>query len=950
MGEHADGWTTPQWAGGADLPESVVPALREWRLVAEVGRRLAEALEAEGRPRLAGLLAPALADAAALFDAPPEPRWADFAASAGIDADLAGIALERLVAGQPPAGEVVAEQALDPAVDGGLARCRLIPLAARGRAVGWLALGLGPGREWPGDAPLAELAQTLALGLDNIRRHREAQRDQRERGEFHAALADRQALFDAIFENAGVGIAMGALEWDMLLANRAFCAIVGYSEAELRARSVMAITHPDDLARELELAQELADGKRASYQLEKRYIHKDGHHVPVHITGLLVRDKAGRPRWGLALVEDIGERRRAEAALRASEARYRSLIEQQTDLVVRWRPDDFRRTFVNDAYCARVGLRRDDLIGRSIFDVIHPDDAPLVRQRYGELYGPEPVVIGENRLVAADGSVAWFEWTSRPVIGPGGVVVEIQSVGRDITARRQAEEVRDWLVAILEASPNLVGYIDMEGRLAYLNRAARELHGLSLDADAAEFTSHPFMPPWAQQLMQERAIPTAIREGIWHGESAFLDAAGHEIPFAQTVIALRDRGGKVARLASVARDLRQERREAAERLSFERKMLETQKLESLGVMAGGIAHDFNNILAGVLGHADLMLHSPDLPPALRPGLEAVASGAQRAAELTMQILAYAGKGRVVSESLDLNRVIDEITSLIAVAATRHCTVERRLAPGLPRVEADSAQMRQLVLNLLINAAEAVGRTGGLVVLETAPEELTRGQLDGLSFGAGLAPGPYVRLAVADNGCGIEAATLERIFDPFFTTKFTGRGLGLAAVQGIVRAHRGALQVHSTPGGGTRFHIWLPVAEHAVAPPQPDAGPPLGPGAMLVIDDDLAVLEVASELLRRVGLECYTAPGGPAGLAMIERGLPDLLAVLIDLTMPEMGGEEVVRAIHKLRPGTRVVLMSGYSAAELAGLRVGGQVHAYLQKPFTTDTLREALAAALRPEA
>lgn len=349
-------------------------------------------------------------------------------------------------------------------------------------------------------------------------------------------------------------------------------------------------------------------------------------------------------------------------------------------------------------------------------------------------------------------------------------------------------------------------------------------------------------------------------------------------------------------------------------------------------------------MTSILGHAELaLLDLPDNATA-RNSIAMLVTSARCAAELTNQMLAYAGRGRFMVERLQLNELITKIADLLQVSISRQSRLEYRLDDHLPMILADSAQIRQVVMNLLVNASEALGDQGGVITLSTAVEELTPASLSALTFGSALTPGPYICLMVADTGCGMDAATLGRIFDPFFTTKFTGRGLGLAVVHGIVLSHKGALQVTSRPGAGTCFRIWLPVANIV---PAVDAVPTrmlpsVANGSILVIDDEEHVRSVTVRLLQRLGFTVYMAADGPAGLELLQVGIPDLVGILIDLTMPLMRGDQVVRTLRERGITAPVVLMSGFSSVEVAHDYASLELAGFLQKPFTLDALCAAL--------
>jgi signal transduction histidine kinase/CheY-like chemotaxis protein len=392
-----------------------------------------------------------------------------------------------------------------------------------------------------------------------------------------------------------------------------------------------------------------------------------------------------------------------------------------------------------------------------------------------------------------------------------------------------------------------------------------------------------------------------------------------------------------------------DRVEAAQRRrEIEERMQQAQKLEGLGVMAGGIAHDFNNLLTPILGDTSLALL--DLPPEspVRARLLKVQRAAHRAAALTHQMLAYAGEESLHIEVLNLSRLVQEIAQLLETAASREAILVYDLAAALPPVEGDAARISQIVMNLITNASEALDGEGR-ITLRTGVEELGAPELGRMILGADLAPGRYAYLEVADTGCGMDAETRARIFDPFFTTKFTGRGLGLAAVLGIVRAHQGAVDLESEPGRGTRFRVWFPAANRVVERREP---PPRAPepwrasGTLLVVDDEEGVRELARDALERAGFRVLCARDGREALELFERHADEIRLVLLDRTMPTTGGEETFEGIRALRPQARVILVSGYSRERASERFRGKGLDGFLEKPFLPATLLERVREVL----
>jgi PAS domain S-box-containing protein len=377
------------------------------------------------------------------------------------------------------------------------------------------------------------------------------------------------------------------------------------------------------------------------------------------------------------------------------------------------------------------------------------------------------------------------------------------------------------------------------------------------------------------------------------------------------------------------------RREAEE---SEAHAYHVQKLESIGVLAGGIAHDFNNLLHVVLGNADLArLHVPANSDA-REHLDEVVRATQRAAELTQQLLAYSGRGAVESRQLDLSREVREMATLLRTAISKQASLNWDLAEELPPVTADPTQLRQIVMNLITNASEALGDGSGTITLRTG--------LVKSADESAAEPPAWVFLEVSDTGCGMDSSTLQRIFDPFFSTKFTGRGLGLAAVMGIVESHQGHVRIRTAPGEGTTFRVVLPaVSGEAEAAPRRLSGAGWrGRGTVLMVEDEEGVREVVGHMLERLGFHVITAVDGQDGIRALDEHDGEVTAVLLDLSMPRMGGSETVRLIRQRSPELPVVLMSGYTEEDVASKileDLGGTV-GFLHKPFLSEDLSSVL--------
>jgi nitrogen-specific signal transduction histidine kinase/CheY-like chemotaxis protein len=385
----------------------------------------------------------------------------------------------------------------------------------------------------------------------------------------------------------------------------------------------------------------------------------------------------------------------------------------------------------------------------------------------------------------------------------------------------------------------------------------------------------------------------------------------------------------------------------SERKLAEERLLQAQKLESVSLLAGGVAHDFNNLLATIMGSASLL--AGDVAAREQEHVDAILQASQRAADLTRQLLAYAGKGRYVIEPVDLSAMVRDLGRLLRASIPKRVKLVEKLAEDLPAIQADRGQIQQIVMNLVLNAAEAMPETGqGEIGVRTSAEELNEaGTVVDAVTGQIMSPGQYVCLEVRDTGSGIDGPTRARIFDPFFTTKFAGRGLGLAAAAGVVKAHRGAILVESAPGKGATFRVFLPASrESRPVEPGPRSRDLRGSGTVLVVDDEPMVRGFIRKALSRCGYEVLTASDGHNAVQVFENHSGPIDLVLLDLMMPVLGGAEAIARIRAKSPDIKVILMSGYSELEAERLFSPAGVGTFLQKPFTFGSLAQQVKTVL----
>jgi PAS domain S-box-containing protein len=491
---------------------------------------------------------------------------------------------------------------------------------------------------------------------------------------------------------------------------------------------------------------------------------------------------------------------------------------------------------------------------------------------------------------------------------------------------------------IVETTQEGIALVDADGVFHYCNARFAEI----FDVSREEVIGKPFVELLFDDVdvaAMRAKFETRLSGTMSRVENRVTTRKGRQVWYSSTTARA---GAEGRQLLVVVSDVTEARR-------LSEKLQSAQKAESLGLLAGGVAHDFNNLLVSVLGNAGFALM--ELPPEspVRPVVLDIQTAAQRASELTRQLLAYSGRGRFVIARLDLGRVVEEMAHLLSAVISKKVVLHYALAKHLPAIEGDPTQIRQIVMNLITNASDAIGDQSGVISVTTSVVDADRATLADAFLDDELPPGPYVRLTVTDTGVGMTPETRAKIFDPFFSTKFTGRGLGLAAALGILRAHRGAIKVESAVGRGATFEVLFPAVEGA-----PLAGgattasprPPRAGTTILVVDDDASVRAVVKRILAQHGHTVLEAADGAEALAAYGENRGRIAAVILDLTMPNMSGEETFRRLRELDPQVRVLLASGYTEQEATSRFAGKGLAGFLAKPFTPDELEGCLAAVL----
>lgn len=788
------------------------------------------------------------------------------------------------------------------------------------------------------------------------------------------------------------------------------------------------------------------------------------------------------------LAWDVAERKIIVSRLQSSEDRYRNIVESQVDYVDRYLPGGIL-TYVNESLARFTGMPQEELLGKSFYPFIHDEDRAATVSLIESITPEVPCVETESRIVLPDGRTVWNRWTHTGFFDDSGRTIEYQSVGKDITARKLAEDALKQSEALLKSSQSLArvgGWEwDLIGQTMTWTDETYRIHDVDPDEVAPGFTAHIERSIECYRLEDRPVIMAAFRRCAEQGEKydlefPFTTAAGHnrwirttaepvrrgnrivkvvgnimdisdrkimeqelarQVDFNRRIfnsldanMAVVDRDGiiqsvndswrefarlnqggdenrwgvgtgyfvaydprwgdvehaeqayagirsvqngelshfeqeypcigpgkenswfimKVLPLQGTAGsvlishfDITESKQLTEEKMNLEQQILQTQKLESLGVLAGGVAHDFNNILTIITGHCSLAVMRPENALAHIPPIE---TAADRAAGLCRQMLTYAGKALYSMSRVNLAELIQDMIQMLNATISQNVRVSSELDFDVPDITADASQIRQIVMNLIINAAEAVGEAQGEVRVTLVRTAVRSVPPEKDHLGHDITPGWYARLEVSDNGCGMDKETRKRLFEPFYSTKFTGRGLGMSAVLGIVSAHKGALQLTTQPGNGTTFRVFLPVITgEPLDGASPDNALPVlwqGSGTILLVEDEETILQVAQSMMEMLGLTVETARNGMEALDLFRDHPQRYRVVVTDIGMPVMDGYALFRELKKLKPELPIIISSGFGDSAVTSRINKTEIAGMINKPYRFEYLQKVMKQVL----
>jgi len=635
-----------------------------------------------------------------------------------------------------------------------------------------------------------------------------------------------------------------------------------------------------------------------------------------------------------ALQTEIGERRQIETTLRASEGRLQAVLNHTFDAIISI--DDRGRIMTFNGTSERLfGYLRAEVIGKNV-NMLMPEPYHGEHDRYlaDYLRTGQGKIIGIGREVEGrrkDGSTFPLDLAVTEFRLEQGERRHFIGIVRDLTQRKLAEEHRARFAQILEATPDFVGIADAHRKPIFINGAGRKIVGLAPEEDVSHSHINDYFPGWAVKIIEEEGIPSAIQTGTWTGETAVLTRAGQEIPVSQVIVVPKTPDGQVRYLATIMRDLTEQKK-------LEQQFRQAQKMEAVGQLAGGVAHDFNNLLTIISGYSDILLSRLQEADPLRQSVKAISDAGGRAAALTRQLLAFSRQTVLDPRVLNLNDVVRETEKMLRRLIGEDIALTAVLDSRISRVKVDPGQLDQVLMNLSVNARDAMPK-GGKLTLETREVDLDPGYAHAR---AEVRAGRYVMLAVTDTGCGMPSDVMAHIFEPFFTTKGVGKGtgLGLSVVHGIVKQSGGHIEVYSELTRGTTFKLYFPAVEKSadIARTQAAHVDPRGSETLLLVEDEDGVRGLAMLALQEKGYHVLEARDGNEAMRIAEKHGNSIHLLLTDVVMPGMDGRELAEKLRPRFPNMKVLFSSGYTDDSVVRHGILEAEVAFLQKPYSLQAL------------
>ncbi|MEZ0329298.1 MAG: PAS domain S-box protein [Dissulfuribacterales bacterium] len=753
--------------------------------------------------------------------------------------------------------------------------------------------------------------------------------------------------FRLLLETSLDGICVVDMKGRFIYVNKGAVAISGYTLSELYSMNVNDVIAPqyqEDFARRFQNRQ---SGDAQAYLYESAIVHKNCQIVPIEISSVGLQEQ-GVVTGILSIFRDISERKKLLTSLQESHQILQEIMDSITDGLYLI-GDDHRIIKANNAmkhwYSHQMPLE-----GKKCHEVFTnsptPCDACPVRQVRETGY----ISSGYTRRTISAGIERLFHISSYPVKEKNGTIKKFVQILRDVTRQKQMEEL---LKASEERHKNIfdhvpvgIAYYNRDLILEFCNDKFIEL----LQTSPKKIKNLNLRTLNDQRILPCLRMPFAGENGEYEGwyEST---TSGKKLYISMKTAPIYNTNGEITSAIWLLQDMTQDYLAEQEKLKMERQLQHVQRLESLGVLAGGIAHDFNNLLMVIMGNVELTQRKlPPLSPASE-NLQNILKASEKAADLCKQMLAYSGKGKFVVQHLDISELIKDMSYLLEVSIPKQVKLRYEFADDLPPIEGDAAQINQIIMNLITNAAESIGDRSGIITIRTGIMHCERAYLKETWLDEDLPEGPYCYYEVADTGCGMTDEVKARIFDPFFTTKFTGRGLGMSAVLGIVRGHKGAIKLYSEPGRGSIIKVLFPAVMNAVTQKMKKENHTLedfqDTGTILLVDDEETIRSLGKEILSAFGFSVMMAENGREALEIFMKESKRIDLVILDLMMPHMDGADCFRELKRIKPDVKVIMSSGYNEQEITQRFVGKGLAGFLQKPYQMQGLINMIRKVLK---
>lgn len=750
--------------------------------------------------------------------------------------------------------------------------------------------------------------------------------------------------FKIIFENANDAFLIAnSTDKKFVAANKNLCRMLGYTLDEIITLGVEDIHPKQDLPRVIEAFEQQVRGE-LSVAEALPVLRKDGSvfYADISTTQIILE---GQP-YALGIFRDITERLQAQAELRRSEELFRSLFENAPIGLGVVGLDD-RLLRVNPALCDFLGYTEDELLARTVSEITHPDDRELEASNKSTFQDhTQQTFQMEKRYLHADGRILWGQLSVSTLKDDEGNITSFLGQLEDINARKQAEdELREseaQFRMLFDQANDAIFILDLQGNFIDVNQTGHKRLGYAKEEMLATSVRELDPPEFAARVPER--LEKIRSEGKAIFESAHLRKDGTVMPVEINARIIDFRGQKV--LFSVIRDITERQVAELEKEKLQAQLMQAGKMEAVGRLAGGVAHDFNNMLGAILGNAELAMMETREEDPIYDNLQEITQAARRSADLTRQLLAFARKQSISVQVMDLNARVTGMLKMVERLVGEDIRLSWKPGPDLPPVRMDPTQVDQLLINLAVNARDAIDGAG-IIAIETEPvvldEAFCRGHI-------GSVPGDYVELEVSDDGRGMGKEVLDQLFQPFFTTKEMGQGtgLGLAMVYGIVKQNAGFISVYSEPDEGTTFRIYLPVARGEAetglqAEPEKSAG---GTETILIVEDERAILDIATRVLEESGYTVLAAATPGEAIDLVSGYAGPVHLVITDVIMPGMNGKDLRDQVRARLPDIKVLFMSGYTADVINQRGVLDEDIDFLQKPFSISALKEMVREVL----